>query len=203
MLVWCHLCQHKAYDRITECSYNMINRDYIQSLEWSFKFSTNTHTHIWKRSRAKLCKASQLWTLCCAVDSGTTVPLWSREADSLCCTHVDILQRQQQCYSLFNRLSHTITQRTMWNSITYTSFEIKTKQDNTFHVNSWRYSSIMYYVTISIVYTQSLRQRKTKRTMGNYFVSCLFLSLAVNVNYENQNVHVSSSQSSWVTKAPY
>lgn len=130
-------------------------------------------THIWKWSRAKLLKA---WTLCCAVDSDTTVPLWSREADSLCCTHVDILQRQQRCYSLFNRLSHTITQRTTWNNITHTSFEIKTEQDKAFHVNSWRYSSIMSEVTIPIIYAHSGWDRKKQSAQWrNYFISSLFL----------------------------
>lgn len=108
-----------------ECSYSIKNTDCSQRAS-TFLLK---HTHVWKRSRAKLSNASRLWTPRCAVDSDTTVPLWRREADSLCRTCVDILQGQQRCYSLFNRLSHTITQRTTRNNITHTSLEIKTGQD--------------------------------------------------------------------------
>lgn len=62
-----------------------------------------------------------------------------------------------------------------------------------FHVNSWRYSSIMQRL---LHRHTTLRQRKTRWTIGKLF----FLSLTA--NHDNQKVSVSSCQSSEAAKGP-
>lgn len=69
-------------------------------------------------------RVSQLQTLCRVSGTDTTVPL-CREADSLCCTNVDISQRQHQCYWNSDRFSGYKVSSTQTFSHNYTNDSVK------------------------------------------------------------------------------